>query len=44
MKRPGQFYLVIYVLATVFTLGGVWFVKNMISHAIYDANQQEKKQ
>lgn len=43
MKKPGNVYLAVYMIAVIISLGSIWFVKNMISHAIYDANQTEKK-
>lgn len=38
-KKLSSIYLAVYVLACILSLGTVWFVKNLITHAIVDANK-----
>ena len=42
-EKPGNVYLAFYIIACICSFGAVWFVKNLISHAIYDANNMKKK-
>ena len=41
-KKPSNIYLAVYIIACICTLGAVWFVRNLISHAIYEAQQMNK--
>jgi hypothetical protein len=36
MGKPNVVYYVFYYLACIFSLGIVWFVRSLISHAVYE--------
>ena len=41
-NKPSGVYLAIYIIACICSFGAVWFLRSLITHAIYEAQQLNK--